>query len=207
MTAATGTGAGAGTTVAGTTPYPWPWDGDLTASATTLLVVAEGGGAASTPDAALRARLHALAVALRGAGGRVVAVTTRRPARAGGPGPGSTSAAPAWTGLLDAALVDDAVVAQGLDAYHGSDLELVLATTGARRLLVAGSQLEVSVHSTLRSANDRGLECLLVVDACVPAEERLVAAAVSTVEMSGGIFGAVGTTAAVVDALALLPTP
>jgi hypothetical protein len=46
-----------------------------------------------------------------------------------------------------------------------------------------------------------GFECLLVVDACVPHDTELVAPSVSMIEMSGGIFGAVGTSAAVVDAL------
>ena len=198
------TGAPTGAWVTGTTPYAWPWDGDLTPSATTLLVVAEGhpGAPSPHPAPAQAERITALARALRAAGGRVVAVSTRRPLRAGGDGPGSPTAAPAWAGLLPAELADDVVVAQGLDAHSGSDLELLLTTTGTRRLLLAGSQLEVAVHSTLRSANDRGLECLLVADACVPGDPELAAAATSMVEMSGGIFGAVGGTAAVLDALA-----
>jgi nicotinamidase-related amidase len=201
------TGAAPGTRVTGTTPYPWPWDGDLTPSATTLLVVAEAGsGAPAGYRAPLeRERITALATALRAAGGRVVAATTRRPARAGELRPGSTGPVPAWTALLDADLVDDAVVAHGLDAHHGSDLELVLSTTGTRRLLLAGAQLEVSVHSTMRTANDRGLECLLVADACLSGDPDLAGAAVSMVEMSGGIFGAVGSTAAVLAALAGTP--
>ncbi len=44
----------------------------------------------------------------------------------------------------------------------------------------------------MRSANDRGYECLLVIDACVPHDPELVAASRSQIEMSGGIFGAVG---------------
>jgi nicotinamidase-related amidase len=201
------TGAATGTWVAGTTPYPWPWDGDLSPSATTLLVMVEEAPGQPAQHAAReqRERITALARAVRAAGGRVVAVCTRRPIRATGAGHGSTAALPAWTGLLDAYLVDDLVAAHGLDAYHGSDLELVLATTGTRRLLLVGAQLEVSVHSTMRSANDRGLECLLVADACVAGDAGLTAASVSMVEMSGGIFGAVGDTAAVLDALAGLP--
>ena len=57
----------------------------------------------------------------------------------------------------------------------------------------------------MRSANDRGYECLLVVDACAPLEPELVPAAISMVEMSGGIFGAVGTTAPVLAALDAAP--
>ena len=61
------------------------------------------------------------------------------------------------------------------------------------------------MHSTMRSANDRGYECLLVVDACAPLDPDLVPPAISMVEMSGGIFGAVGTTAPVLAALAAAP--
>ncbi len=53
----------------------------------------------------------------------------------------------------------------------------------------------------MRSANDRGYECLLVVDACAPLDPDLVAPATSMVEMSGGIFGAIGTTDPVLAAL------
>ena len=54
----------------------------------------------------------------------------------------------------------------------------------------------------LTRANDMGFECLLVVDACAPGDEGLVAGSVSMIEMSGGIFGAVGVTARVAEAYA-----
>ena len=72
------------------------------------------------------------------------------------------------------------------------------------QLLLVGGWLESNVHSTLRSANDRGYECLLVLDACTPYDAAMVAASRSQVEMSGGIFGAVGETAHVLAALAAL---
>ena len=52
-----------------------------------------------------------------------------------------------------------------------------------------------------RQANDRGLECLLVIDACAPVDPALVTASRSMVLMSGGIFGAVGETVPTLDAL------
>jgi len=183
--------------VAGTTPYPWPWDGDLTAAATALLVVVQDGADAGCP--AVRQRTGALARGLRAAGGRVIAATTRRPARTGPPPRGDDRS---WSGLVAPELVDVAVVAQGIDAFYGSDLELLLTAAGTRRLLLAGTPLETCVHSSLRAANDRGLECLLLQDVCVAAEPALVAASVSMVEMSGGIFGAVGTSTAALTAWA-----
>ncbi len=59
----------------------------------------------------------------------------------------------------------------------------------------------------MRDANDRGYECLLVLDACVPIDPDLVTASVSSIEMSGGIFGAVGTSADVIAALTTVPEP
>jgi nicotinamidase-related amidase len=57
----------------------------------------------------------------------------------------------------------------------------------------------------MRSANDRGYECLLVADACRPVDPALRAPALSMIEMSGGIFGAVGQSAQVLRALTTYP--
>lgn len=93
--------------------------------------------------------------------------------------------------------------ADGLDALHGGPLDGLLRREARTHLIVAGLGLEGPVHSTLRSANDRGYECLLVTDACAPLTTDLAEAAARTVTMSGGIFGAIGLTHAVLDALAL----
>jgi nicotinamidase-related amidase len=54
----------------------------------------------------------------------------------------------------------------------------------------------------MRSANDRGYECVLVSDACVAGAEQTRAAALSSIEMSGGIFGAIAQSADLVVLLA-----
>jgi nicotinamidase-related amidase len=94
--------------------------------------------------------------------------------------------------------------AAGVDGFFGSCLDATLRGIGADQLLLTGAGLETCVHSTMRSANDRGYECLLVLDACVPYRPDLVPAARSHVEMSGGIFGAVGHTTDVLAAYAAL---
>ncbi len=179
--------------VAHTSPYPWPYDGDLAGRRTALVVLA---GPGTVLDAAVAQRIAHLARALRAVGGTVVLATTARPVRPAAPGQETLAA-----DLLDGEAPDHRVVAGGLDAFYGSDLDLLLRTRGVVRLLLAGSGLETSVHSTLRDANDRGYECLLVVDACVPIDPALTGAAVSMVEMSGGIFGAVGRAADVLESL------
>lgn len=200
--------------VSGTTPYPWPYDGDLGGARTALVVVVPAG--TGMVDGDLLAAVADLAGAVREVRGLVVLAVTAAPGR-----PSSTRLAPAAevepsgavapTGARVPAVVPDELVratgatrtvhAGGLDAFYGSDLDLVLRSRGIERLLLAGVGLETAVHSTMRDANDRGYECLLVVDACAPVDAGLVPAAVSMIEMSGGIFGAVGRSADVVAAL------
>jgi biuret amidohydrolase len=202
-----------------TTPYPWPFDGDLAGSATALLVVVPEGSALP-PTGGVEVRIGRLAGAVHAAGGAVVLATTAPPANPGrsarptvlgqdtsdAPGP----ALHAWAAQRRVAgqTPDLVVGALGLDAFFGSGLDAALRSRGIVRLLLAGFGLETTVHSTMRDANDRGYECLLVVDACAAADPALVPAAVSMIEMSGGIFGAVGLTADVIAALAApAPTP
>ncbi len=68
-------------------------------------------------------------------------------------------------------------------------------------MLLAGFASELLLDSTLRSANDRGYECLTLSDAVAPFDPDVGERALASITMSGGIFGAVGTTAAVLDAL------
>lgn len=89
----------------------------------------------------------------------------------------------------------------GLDGFFGSRLDELLRRAGRTHLVLVGTWLETSVHSTMRSANDRGYECLLLTDATAAWDPDLVTGAVSTIEMSGGIFGAVSTSAALLEAL------
>jgi len=97
---------------------------------------------------------------------------------------------------------DDHLDAAGVDGFYGSPLDDRLRRLGRDQLLLCGAWLETGVHSTMRSANDRGYECLLVLDACDAYDATLVAASRSQIEMSGGIFGAVGLQADVHAALA-----
>jgi nicotinamidase-related amidase len=143
-----------------------------------------------------------LSSAVRRAGGVVVAVRHVGT----GPMPWRRPGLPAASGhdaalAIPAAAADYVVDAVGLDGFYGSALDAHLLALGRDLLVVCGLSLEGPVHSTLRSANDRGYECLLVADACSYDNAATRDAAISSVEMSGGIFGAVGTTRAVIDVL------
>ena len=82
----------------------------------------------------------------------------------------------------------------------GGELELILRSQRIDRFALAGWPLETVVHSTMRRANDIGYECLLLEDLALPIEADLQESAVSQILMSGGIFGAVGTSQALANA-------
>jgi nicotinamidase-related amidase len=89
--------------------------------------------------------------------------------------------------------------AAGSSAFYESRLDDVLRRADRVDLLVAGWGLEGPVHSTLRAANDRGYECLLVADASTAIGDELVEASCSMVRFSGGIFGAYASTDEVLE--------
>lgn len=178
--------------VTGTTPYPWPYDGGFGGPGTALLLV--GPTDPRAPEADTHTATTALAAAATRAGAVIITVSTTVPdaARRRGAGAPSGEWSPDSPGIH--------LTGRGVDAFYGSDLDLVLTQSRVRCLVLAGSALELAVHSTLRSANDRGIECLLVIDACTVLDPALASSSRWMVETSGGIFGAVGLTADVVAA-------
>jgi biuret amidohydrolase len=184
--------------VAETTPYAWPWNGALDATRTAVLVVDAPGDAGAIDDGSLR-NASVVVATLRRAGGVAIRVRTRRASSTRPFGATASGFSAEGTGGIPA---DATVISQGVDGFYGSPLESILRQGGIERVLLVGAWLETSVHSTMRTANDMGFECLLVVDACAPGDAELVANSVSMIEMSGGIFGAVGTSARVVEAYA-----
>jgi nicotinamidase-related amidase len=95
----------------------------------------------------------------------------------------------------------------GKGAFYATELGAVLAQAGITHLLVTGVTTEVCVHTTVREANDRGFDCLVVSD-CVgsyfPEFQRV---GLQMVSAQGGIFGWVADSAAVRTALSPVPAP
>lgn len=194
--------------LASTNPYPWPYDGCLVGSRTALVVAGAQAGwlAASHGGDKICAHIASLIMALHEHGVLVVSLAHVRPAqlppragpgRAAVPLVGTTEAAPI---VFPGAPVDLTVVAQGIDGFYASPLEAQLRAAGRTHLLMAGFASEITVDSTLRGANDRGFECLVLTDAVAPIDPAISAHALASVTMSGGIFGALGTSAAVLAA-------
>jgi nicotinamidase-related amidase len=89
----------------------------------------------------------------------------------------------------------------GKGSFYATELADVLAIEEITSLIVTGVTTEVCVHTTVREANDRGFECLVLADCVGSYLPHLHAAALEMITAQGGIFGWVGTSADVIAAL------
>ncbi|MEZ5650049.1 MAG: isochorismatase family cysteine hydrolase [Burkholderiaceae bacterium] len=89
----------------------------------------------------------------------------------------------------------------GKGAFTRTPLELVLADADIRQLVIAGVTTEVCVQTTMREANDRGFECLLVEDATESYFPAFKQATLEMVRAQGAIVGWTATASQVLEAI------
>jgi nicotinamidase-related amidase len=90
----------------------------------------------------------------------------------------------------------------GKGAFYATDLDALLHNRGIRQLVVCGVTTEVCVNTSVREANDRGYDCLVLEDCVGSYFPEFQAAALAMIKAQGGIFGWVSDSRRFLEALA-----
>jgi nicotinamidase-related amidase len=110
---------------------------------------------------------------------------------------------PGWEIVPEVAPVEGEIVLDkpGKGAFYATELDLLLRVRGITSLIFTGITTDVCVHTTMREANDRGYECLLLTDCTGATDRGNYEAALKMVTMQGGVFGAIASSGSLLASL------
>src|ERR1700688_92856 len=174
-------------------PYAWPYNGDLRPENTALIIIDMQTREAHRPDLTdlpankrWRSRQIGAGIGDPGPCGRVLVR-----------GEAGWEIIPDLAPLPGEPIIDKS----GKGSFCATDLELMLRLRGIENLVLTGITTDVCVHTTMREANDRGFECVLIEDCCAATDKSNHDHALKMIKMQGGVFGAVATSADLIGAL------
>jgi biuret amidohydrolase len=114
-----------------------------------------------------------------------------------------TRGEPGWEIVPEVAPIDGEHIIDkpGKGSFYATDLDLLLRTHQITHLIFTGITTDVCVHTTMRDANDRGYECLLLTDCTGATDKGNYEAALKMVTMQGGVFGAIAPSSSLMSSL------